>query len=137
MKIESLRLKNFIGIQRGLSLPEISIDFSKRAGLIAFDGMNGAGKSTVLENLHGYPQLASREGALFHHVFSRTAERELSFSYGGHSYRTLLKIDCQSEKSEGFIWKNGASEVNGKIREYGKYIQVLLGSPELFFSSVF
>lgn len=137
MKLESLRLKDFVGIQRGLSLSEISIDFSKRSGLTAFDGQNGAGKSTILENLHGYPQLASREGALYHHVNSRSAEKELSFTYAGSSYRTLLKINCQSEKSEGFIWKDGHSEVKGGIREYGKYIQALLGSPDLFFSSVF
>ncbi len=137
MKIDSLRLRGFIGIQRGLSLDEIKIDFRDVSGLIAFDGQNGAGKSTVLENLHPFPQLASRDGALFRHVFTRSAEKELCFTYAGHAYRTLLKIDAQSEKQEGYIWKDGASEVNGKISEYGKYIKALLGSPDLFFASVF
>lgn len=137
MIIESLRLEGFTGIKRGLGLDEITLDLRDLAGLIAFEGQNGSGKTTVLENLHPFNQLASREGALYQHVLSRKAEKELSFSYGGAHFRTLLKIDCQSGKSEGFIWKDGISEVNGKISAYARYIQDLLGSPNLFFSSVF
>lgn len=137
MKIEKLRLKGFIGIQRGLGLEEVTIDFTDISGLVAFDGMNGAGKSTVLENLHPYNTLASRSGALYQHVYIRNAEKELSFSYQCDHYKTLLKIDCQSGKSEGFIWKNGNSEVNGKITAYAKYITALLGSENMFFHSVF
>jgi|GEM_PF-1007789 exonuclease SbcC len=137
MKIEKLRLKGFTGIKKGLGLDEIEIDFSNINGLVAFEGMNGTGKSSVLENLHAYNQLVSRDGALYQHVETRDAEKELSFTYGGHHYRTLLKIDCQSQKSEGWIWKDGKSEVNGKISAYAKYIKDLLGSPALFFASVF
>lgn len=137
MIIEKLRLKGFTGIQRGLGLDEIEIDFQNISGLVAFDGANGAGKSTVLENLGPYNQLASREGALFRHTFLRDSERELSFSYQGHHYRTLLKIDCDSEKSEGYIWLDGEPVVNGKISQYAKYMKDLFGSPELFYNSVF
>jgi DNA repair protein SbcC/Rad50 len=137
MKIESVRLKGFTGIKRGLGLDEISVSFQGITGLVAFDGQNGSGKTTLLDNLHPFPQLASRDGAIYHHCFLRGSERELCFTYSGHSYRTLLKIDCQSEKQEGYIWKDGASEVNGKISEYSKYIRALFGSPELFFASVF
>ncbi len=137
MKINKLRLRGFIGIQRGLGIEEIEIDFTNISGLVAFDGANGLGKSTILENLHPYNTLASRSGALFNHVYTRNAEKELSFTYQGNQYRTLLKIDCQSGKSEGFIWKNGNSEVNGKITAYAKYINSLLGSERMFFASVF
>ncbi|OGP87159.1 MAG: hypothetical protein A2031_08105 [Deltaproteobacteria bacterium RBG_19FT_COMBO_43_11] len=137
MQIEKLRLKGFIGIKRGLGLDEISIDFKNIVGLIAFAGQNGLGKSTVLENLHPFNTLASRSGALFNHVCVRDAEKELSFTYTGNHYRTLIKIDCQSEKSEGFIWKDGESVVNGKIRDYAKYMTDLFGSSNLFFNSVF
>ena len=144
MEILTLRLKGFIGIKMGpnrdMSGPdEITIDFSKTSGLTALDGINGTGKSTVLENLHPYPTLASRSGALFNHVYIRNAEKEFSFAYQGDHYRTLLKIDCQSEKTEGYIYKNGAtkSETTGKIKEYSKYIANLLGSELMFFNSVF
>ncbi|MFA5323753.1 MAG: SMC family ATPase [Smithella sp.] len=137
MKIEKLRLKGFIGIKRGLGLDEIEIDFANSAGLVAFAGQNGLGKSTILENLHPYNTLASRSGALFNHVFLRDSEKELSFTYNGNQYRTLLKIDCQSGKSEGFIWRDGESIVNGKIRDYAKKIVEIFGSENLFFNSVF
>jgi len=137
MRIEKLRLRGFIGIQKGLGLEEISLDFSGISGLVAFSGMNGTGKSSVLENMHAYNQLASRDGALYKHCFLRNSEKELSFTYAGDTYRTLLKIDSDSGKSEGFAWKNGHSEVNGKISEYATYIKNLLGSPALFFASVF
>src|SRR4030042_151696 len=136
MQIEKRRLKGFIGIKRGLGLDEISIDFKNIVGLIAFAGQNGLGKSTVLENLHPFNTLASRSGALFNHVCVRDAEKELSFTYTGNHYRTLIKIDCQSEKSEGFMWKDGESVVNGKIRDYAKYMTDLFGSSNLFFNSV-
>ena len=137
MKIEKLRLKGFTGIKRGLGLDEINIDFGNVAGLVAFAGANGLGKSTLLENLHPFNTLASRSGALFNHVAQRDSEKDLSFTYNSHSYRTLLKIDSQSGKSEGFIWKDGQSEVNGKISAYSKYMTDLFGSTNLFFNSVF
>ena len=137
MKIKKLRLKGFTGIKRGLGLDEVEIDFTKTDGLIAFSGQNGTGKSSVLENLGPYPRLASRSGALFQHVCRRDSERELTFDYQGSEYRTLLKIDSQSGKSEGFIWRDGESLVNGKIRDYTKKVHELFGSPELFYNSVF
>lgn len=137
MKIETLRLKGFIGIKRGLGLDGIEVDFTNTSGLVAFAGSNGLGKSTILENLHPYNTLASRSGALYNHVFGRDAEKELSFTYNGSRYRSLLKIDAQSGKSEGFIWKDGASLVNGKIRDYAKKINEIFGSENLFFNSVF
>lgn len=137
MKIEKLRLKGFIGILKGTGLPEIEIDFTGRDGLIAFAGDNGRGKTVCLESLAPFNQLISRDGALSHHCYMRDSERELTFSYNGDRYRTLLKIDAQSGKSEGFIWRNGESLINGKIRDYAKKINEIFGSENLFFNSVF
>lgn len=137
MQILNLRARGFIGFERGLGLPEINIDFSKASGLVAFSGQNGSSKSTCIELLSPFNQLASREGALFRHTFLRDSERELSFTYQGHHYKTLIKIDCDSEKSEGYIWLDGESVVNGKISAYAKYMKDLFGSPELFYNSVF
>jgi len=137
MIIEKLRLKGFTGIQRGLGLDEIEIDFKDVSGLVALDGVNGSGKSTCIELLSPFNQLASREGALFRHCHLRDSERELSFTYQGHKYKTLIKIDCDSEKSEGYIWLDGEPVVNGKISAYAKYMKDLFGSPELFYNSVF
>lgn len=137
MIVESLRLRGWTGIKRGVGLDEISVDFSGVSGLIALDGKNGSGKSSFIELLSPFNQLASRDGALSQHCFLKDSAKELCFSYNGNQYRTLLKINAINSKSEGFLWKNGVSEINGKISAYSKYIQDLLGSPSLFYSSVF
>jgi exonuclease SbcC len=137
MKITSLRLRGFTGIRRGLGLDELFLDLSQLSGLIALSGENGKGKSTVMDCMSPYRQLASRSKSLQHHVFLRDSLKELCFEYAGDSYRTLIKIDSDSERTEAFAWKNGQPQVNGKVSEYDKYITGLFGSSQLFFSSVF
>uniref|UniRef100_A0A6M3L938 Uncharacterized protein n=1 Tax=viral metagenome TaxID=1070528 RepID=A0A6M3L938_9ZZZZ len=137
MKIQNVKLRGFIGIKKGMGLDEVSLDLSGVEGLIAMDGPNGMGKTSVLENLQPFRVLASRKKALQHHVFLRDSFRDLCFSFGGDNYRTLVKIDSDSEKQEGFIWRNGVSQVDGKVREYDRYLIELMGSSNLFFNSVF
>jgi len=139
MKILSLKLRGFIGIRDGLGLEEIDIDLSQFYGLVALDGPNGMGKTTVLENLQPFRQMVSRDGSLKHHVYLRDSVKEFTFLFAGNKYRTLIKIDAESDRTEAFIYKNDAegSEVNGKVSEYDKYIKKLVGSPELFFNSIF
>lgn len=137
MKIMSLRLRGFTGIRRGLGLEDLTLDFSNLSGLIALSGENGKGKSTVIDCMSPYRQLASRSGALQRHVFLRDSLKELCFEYAGDSYRTLIKIDSDSERTEAFVWKNDIPQVNGKVTEYDRYITGLFGSSQLFFSSVF
>ena len=139
MKRISLTLRGFTGIQRGLGKDEITLDLSSLSGLVAIDGENGRGKTTMLDNLHPYRQLASRDGALQHHVYLRDSFKEFSFEYGGHHYRTLIKIDAQTGRQEGFVYMDGSttSETTGKPTEYDKYVEDLLGTPKLFFHSIF
>jgi len=132
-----LRLKGWKGIKKGMGLDEISLDLSTVNGLIAFSGENGSGKTTCLENLSPFRTLFSRDGNLNSQCFLRDSEKDFTFSYEGHTYRTLLKIDAESDRGEGFIWKDGESQVNGKRKEYDAYIENLLGSQFLFANSVF
>ena len=118
MIISSLRARGFVAFKRGLGLDEINIDLSGTSGLIALEGQNGRGKTGFIELLSPYNQLASREGALAQHCFLKDSEKELFFSYNGDQYRTLLKVNAINGKSEGFLWKNGVSEINGKISAY-------------------
>ena len=143
MLLKSVKLRGYTGIKKGLGLDEISLDLNGKSGLIAIAGQNGAGKSTLLENLHPFRTLASRDGALQKHVFSRDAVKELVFEMGGHTYRTVVKIDCGtgngSGKQEGYVYVDGSdvSETTGKVVEYDRYIEGLLGSWTLFSNSVF
>jgi len=137
--IEHLHARGFTGIKRGMGLEEIEIDFMGREGLLALDGRNGVGKTSVLDLLHPFAQLASRDGALSNHCFLRDACKELTFTHGGRSYRTVVKIDSESGRSEGFVYVDGSttSVTGGKIRDYHQWALQTFGSPELFFASLF
>lgn len=137
MKINSLKLRGFTGIKKGLGVDEISLDLSGLSGLTALSGPNGSGKTTILESLQPYRTLASRKKALQYHVFTRDACKELDFDFQGDNYKTKVVIDCQSGRQEGYLWKNGESVLDGKVRNYDPYIENLFGSEELFFNSVF
>ena len=137
MKIQSLKMRGAIGIKKGMGLDEINIDLSRVPGLVAMAGPNGNGKTTVLESLSPFRSFASRAGSMSSHYFLRDSFREMSFAFDGNEYLTLVKMNPESDRSEGFIWKNGASMVNGKVSEYDRYIEELLGSETLFYNSVF
>lgn len=137
MKINNLKLKGFIGVKKGLGLDDLELDLTGLSGLIAFSGQNGSGKTSILESLQPYRTLASRKKALPFHVFTRDACKELDFDFQGDNYKTKVLIDCDSGRQEGYVWKNGSSEVDGKVRNYDAYIENLFGSRDLFFSSIF
>ena len=88
MKPLKLTLRGFIGIYKGMGEDEITLDLSSLDGLVAFDAPNGTGKSTILDNLHGFRQLASRAGSLAHHVRLRDSFKDFAFLHDGHEYRT-------------------------------------------------
>lgn len=137
--IEYLKARGWTGIKRGTGLDEIEIDFRGREGLIALDGKNGAGKSSTLELLHMFDCLVSRDTPLYQNTLLRDSVKELSFTHNGKHYRTVLKIDSQSKKSEGYAYIDGSSSsvVKGKISEYHKWAVETFGSPDLFFASLF
>lgn len=137
MKILRLRAKNFIGFKKGLGLDVVDVDLQNVNGLVAISGENGAGKSTFIELLAPYAQMVSRKGAIQSHTFGRDAEKLLEFEFQGDHYKTLLKIDSEASKTEGYVWKNQKPMIDGKISNYKKYIAELMGSPELFFNSIF
>ncbi len=137
--IETLKARGFRGHKDKLGMDEIEVDFRGREGLIAFDGPNGLGKTTTLELLTPYASLVSRDTALYQNVILRDSFKDLSFTHAGHHYRTLIKVDCDSKRSEGFAWIDHGrdSVINGKISEYHKWATETFGSQELFNASVF
>jgi len=141
MRLKKLILKGAIGIQRGLGLDEVEIDFEKfSSGLLAFTGENGAGKTTVLENLIPFRTMVSRDGPLYSHFFLKNSLRDLSFSMNGAEYRCLLKIDAPAKKMEAYLYRNGElidETKDGLTTPYDEEITKLLGNKELFFKSIF
>lgn len=55
MRPLSLTLKGFRGIRDGLGRDQLTLDFKALAGdalLVALAGMNGRGKTTIMDNMH-------------------------------------------------------------------------------------
>lgn len=142
---KSLTLIGATGIQDGLGIDRIDLDFTKfQSGLIAFVGDNGVGKTTVMEFLHPYLCLASREGKIQDHFYLRKSIKDFRFQYGDKEYRSNVLIDAKTGKIEAYLYKgidniNSETAVNpdGKVSSYEAAVEELMGSSDLFFKSIF
>ena len=135
LEITKLRIRGAHGL-----LPygeEIEIDLSKfDQGPIALSGVNGAGKTTILENCHPWPKLVSRKDALKHHFYLNNSFRELHFNYNGEQYKS--KILISANKTECYLYMNDKLlNEEGTQADYLKELEDRLCSPEIFFKLIF
>jgi exonuclease SbcC len=152
MKILSLRLRGFIGLRDGSGIEETDVDISSLpTGLIAITGSNGSGKTTFLDNLHPYRimpyKLRDRKDwstgsfSYYDQCYGRNALKELIFEMTGNTYRAQILIDAEKKKTDAYLSiKNGADwrPLNdGKTKTFDAALEVVVGSPRLFFSSAF
>jgi exonuclease SbcC len=148
MRPISLKLSGFKGIRSNSGKDEVFHDFSGLKGLIALAGPNGAGKTTILDNLHPYRIMPYRAGSysprsfsFYNECYSRRAQKDLHFEANGDTYRSLLLIDAEKKKQEAYLFKRIDGEwkslCDGKIDTYDRTVNLLFGSPQLFFTSVF
>ena len=138
MKIHSMKLRGAIGVRKGLGKEEISLDFRTFGpGLVAISGRNGSGKTTIIENLHPYRCMVSREGSLTNQFYLKDSFRVLEFEYNGKQYESKILIDALTGASEAYLFEDGKALNDGKLTTYDKAIEDLLGSRDLFFNSVF
>ncbi len=106
MKPVYLRLKGSKGIKSGMGLDEISIDLAQfQPGIIAIQGDNGVGKSTIMKNCHPYLMVTGSKKKLQEHFNLRDSEKEFICVQDGIKYRTLVLIDAKSEKAEAYIYE--------------------------------
>ena len=147
-----LILKNFKGIRK----PVLDIDIEALAGshqLIAIKGANGAGKTTILDNMHPYRLMPSRAStyspgsfSFYDHVNGPEASKELIFEHGGVVYRSFLlfKVSGKTRKTEAYLSHDGVPYTlpdgvtsDGKTETYDMAVEHLMGSPALYFTSAF
>ncbi len=151
MRLKSLRLKGFKGFRSGIGLDEVFIDFNDLPdGLIAITGNNGMGKTTLIDNMHPYrlmpyklrkaKEWSPNAFSYYDHCYGN-ASKELVFEINGNEYRSLLLIDVDKNKQEAYLHVKEDGEWiplnDGKTKTYDAKVEEMVGSPRLFFTSVF
>lgn len=148
IRIDRLDLRGSLGIWKGTGLDTVSIDFADYdPGLVALIGSNGKGKTTLIENMHPWPQMLTREGKLQDHFRLRDSYRDLYFTNErtGTAYRALMQIDGQNKSGSVdyyLYWRDGASwlplpDINGRREPYVEEVEHLYGSLSLYLRSAF
>jgi DNA repair protein SbcC/Rad50 len=163
MRPLSLSLQGFIGIMSGQGKPSVEIDLRvipEEAQLIAFAGINGAGKTTIIDNLHPYRVMPSHAKSptptsfsFYDHIVPGVdAMKDFVFSINGKEYRSTLRmrIAGKSKKQECYLFvKDDAGgwatyenprtglKSTGGADAYDLCVEDLCGKPEIFFSTAF
>lgn len=160
MILHSLRLRGFKGLRAGVGLEEIFIDFDKLPlGLVAIVGANGMGKTTIMDNMHPYRLMPYKlrkakdwspaAFSFYDQCCGTDALKELVFTVGDKQYRSVVMIDAERRKQEAYLYRldeDSSWDLNkvvweslndGKTRTYDEAVEKVVGSPTLFFSSVF
>ena len=137
-----------------------ALDFAQLADgaqLVAIAGVNGRGKSTVMDNMHPYLTMPSRAAmagpggfSYYEHVCLPENEKDLIWTHDGRRYRSQVVIRVNGRrKTEAFLFElatNGlwqpvvledGTVSDGKVDPYTRCVEALCGSAETFFTSVF
>ncbi len=159
MKPIQLLLRNFKGIKAGMGLDEVTVDFTSLNGIVVFSAPNGSGKTTILDNLHPYRLMPYRAGnsyrptafSYYDHTYGDAA-KVFIFEVDGATYMSKILIDTDRKKAEAYLytWRDDLDPatgregdwdkypgVDGKLEAYDRAVEEVLGSPELFFTSIF
>ena len=148
IRIDRLVLRGAIGIWKKSRKDEIDLDLaSLGAGVLALVGSNGAGKTTIIENLHPWPAMLTRDGTLRDHFRLRDSCRDLYFTDEQTlvRYRALITIraDIASGATEYYLYRDTGSGfepmpgINGRKEPYEAAVTELFGSLELYLRTAF
>lgn len=158
----SLELEGFTGIRSASGKDKVVVNFEdipKEARTVALIGPNGSSKTTILDNMHPYPVMPSRSTTVgtggfsyWDHVCLPLAKKTFYWKHNGEKYKSIFifKSTGKTEKAEYFLlylnnqtneWSpvrdSNGNESDGKISNYSRCLEQILGNPETFFTSVF
>ncbi len=147
-RVDKLILRGAIGTWKKSRKDEVELDLASRgSGVIALTGRNGEGKTTLLENLHPWPRLLTRDGSLKTHFRLSDSFRDLYLTdtLSGARYRCLIRIraDIPSGGCEYWLFRDTGSGfaplpgINGRLEPYSDCVRRLFGSLELYARTAF
>jgi len=146
-----LILKGFKGIKAGLNRDVFELDLSEYKGRVVIYGPNGSGKSTILQNLHPYLIMPDRVKTYSQNSFNyydecylSDSQKVLIWKYNGTVYKSVIDINPQKKKTKAVLFEitpKGEIPIedtkDGSVEAYINAVEKILGSPNLFFTSVF
>lgn len=147
-RVDRLILRGAIGTWKKSRKDEVELDLASQGpGVIALTGRNGEGKTTLLENLHPWPRLLTRDGALKYHFRLPDSFRDLYLTdtLSGYRYRCLIRIraDIPSGSCEYWLFRDTGTGfaplpgINGRLEPYSDWVKRLFGTLELYARTAF
>jgi exonuclease SbcC len=151
MKPDYLLLRGFEGILSGMGIHEIEIDFSVVPdGIVVFDGPNGRGKTTIVDNMHHFRIMPSKvnksyspEGFSFYEeTYGADACKIFISRMRGVRHKSVVSIDAIKRKQKCYLYEevNGnwkPMNPDGSTESYDKAVEAIFGTPQLYFISNF
>lgn len=130
MKINRLKLVNFIGIKHGLDMDSVEIDFTTTKNkIIMLLGGNGAGKSVIMSMLHPFKESFDDRKDLI--LEGKVGEKEIDITHDGHLYEIK---HTYTKSAQSFIKKDGVElNENGGVRTFEEIIFKELGLTKDYF----
>ncbi|OPY70730.1 MAG: Chromosome partition protein Smc [Syntrophorhabdaceae bacterium PtaU1.Bin034] len=151
MKADYLLLRGFEGILSGMGLSEIEIDFSDLPnGIIVFDGPNGRGKTTIVDNMHHFRVMPSKVNnsyspeafSFYEETYGSGACKVFISRMKGTRHKSVVSIDATRRRQKCYLYE----EVNGNWRplnpdggteSFDRAVEAVFGTPQLYFISNF
>jgi exonuclease SbcC len=147
--LESMSLRGAIGLMDHSHIEEFNINLADdyNEGLILLLGKNGSGKTTILENMHPFPQLLSKKEPLKEQFCLKNSHRILVYKTDtGKRYRISMFIDgcaknvmtryfCEVQEA-GKSWEPIKS-VDGSTSSYLQWCKATFGDVNLFLRTSF
>ncbi len=151
MKPDYLLLRGFEGILSGMGVHEIEIDFSVVPdGIVVFDGPNGRGKTTIVDNMHHFRVMPSKvnksyspEGFSFYEeTYGADACKVFVSTMKGTRHKSVVSIDAIKRKQKCYLYEevNGnwkPLNPDGSTESYDRAVEATFGTPQLYFISNF
>jgi len=130
MKINYIKLENFIGIYAGMNRTCIEIDFkNNKNNIIILNAANGKGKTTLLSMLHPLRGTMDQRSDIV--LPNETGHKIVDVSNNGDTYHIE---HFYGKKNKSFISKNGTElNENGNIKSFNEIVKEELGIDEDYF----
>jgi len=151
MKPDYLLLRGFEGILSGMGIHEMEVDFSALPdGIIVFDGPNGRGKTTIVDNMHHFRIMPSKVNksyspeafSFYEETYSSDACKIFISRMSGIRHKSVVSIDTQRRKQKCYLyeeidghWK--PLNPDGGTESFDRAVEAVFGSPQLYFISNF